>query len=295
MNSLDLNQIMVFVKVVESGSFTKAAEVLNQPKSRLSRRLAALEKSLETQLLYRTTRQMQLTEAGKEYYRKCAPLLQNLQEANTTLTSKSEQLSGTIRVTAPEDFGKMILSHLIDEFLKIHPKVRFDVVLAGAYLDLVKESIDVAVRIGSLKDASLKSKKVLELSSIVVASPAFLEKHGTVSRPEQLREVPCLSFTFMRKGLWRLLREKHEVRIKTEGSVIANSPEFMYHFALLGRGAALLPPFLCEEALKDGRLVHILKGWASPSVPIHLLTPAQKETSLRTKLFMGFVWERLNS
>jgi DNA-binding transcriptional LysR family regulator len=120
MNTIDLNQILVFIKVVETGSFTKAAELLKQPKSRISRRLAALEKSLGTQLIYRTTRQMQLTENGKDYFHRCAPLIQDLENANNAMTTHSEEISGILRITAPEDYGKFIMAPLIDEFIKKH-------------------------------------------------------------------------------------------------------------------------------------------------------------------------------
>jgi LysR family transcriptional regulator for bpeEF and oprC len=295
MSSIDLNQILIFVKVIDSGSFTKAAELLNQPKSRISRRIAALEKSLGTQLLYRTTRQMQLTETGKDYYRRCAPLIQDLENANNAMTTKAEELTGVLRITAPEDYAKNILAPLVDEFLKKHPKMKVEVVLAGAYLDLIKEAIDVAIRIGHLKDASLKSKKLASMNSIAVASPGFLEKHLPITKPEHLEEVPCLNFYGGPKSQWKLLKDKQEVKVKIQGVVSANSPEFVYHMALLGRGVAMVPRFLCEEAIADGKLVHVLKSWTSEAIPVHLLTPAQKEIPAKTRAFMDFLWEKLNS
>lgn len=291
--SIDLNQILIFIKVVESGSFTKASELLKQPKSRISRRLAALEKSLGTQLIYRTTRQMQLTETGKDYYRRCAPLVQNLENANNAITTHAEEISGILRITAPEDYGKIILAPLVVEFIKRFPKVKIEVVLAGAYLDLVKESIDIAIRIGTLKDASMKSKRLSSLVSILVAAPGFLEKQPSITKPEHLSQVSCISFRTGTKNQWRLLREKQEVRVNIQGPVMANSPEFIYHLALLGRGVALIPEFLCAEALHSGKLVQVLKGWTSESIPIQMLIPVQKEIPLKTKAFMDFISERL--
>lgn len=291
--SIDLNQILIFTKVIETGSFTKAAELLKQPKSRISRRLAALEKSLGTQLIYRTTRQLQLTETGKDYYRRCAPLIQDLENANNAMTSHAEEISGTLRITAPEDYGKHIVVPLIDEFIKKHPKVRVEVILSGAYLDLVKESIDVAFRIGNLKDAAMKSKRISSIVSILVAAPAFLEKIPPITKPEQLSQVPCLSFRAGSRNPWRLLREKQDVKVKVQGPISSNSPEFIYHCTLLGRGLGLVPEFLCSEALQSGRLVQVLKGWSSESIPIHILTPVQKDIPLKTKAFMDFAAERL--
>lgn len=288
MSALDLNQILIFVKVVESGSFTKAAELLKQPKSRISRRLAALEKSLGAQLLYRTTRQMQLTETGKDYYRRCAPLIRDLEDTNNALSTHAEEISGVLRMTAPVDYGKFILAPVVNDFLRQHPKIRMEVILSDEYLDLVQESIDVAIRIGSLKDASMKSKKVSPITFILVASPAFLEKNVLLNKPEQLEGVPCLSFHFGDKCHWRLLKDKQSVKVKIETPVVAGSPEFICQLALLGRGVALLPEFLCEDALKAGKLVHVLKGWTAQPISVQLLTPAQKNLPARTKAFMDF-------
>lgn len=293
MSDIDLNQILIFVKVVDSGSFTKAAELLKQPKSRVSRRLATLERTLGTQLIYRTTRQMQLTETGKDYYRRCAPLIQDLENANNAMATQAEEISGVLRLTAPEDYGKFILAPLIDDFLKKYPKIHIEVILSGAYLDLVQESIDVAIRIGNLKDASMKSKRISSIASIIVASPSFLEKNIPITKPEHLEKVCCLSFRFGVKNQWRLFKDKQEAKIKVKGPVVSNSPEFMYHFALLGRGATLMPQYLCEDAVQSGKLVHILKGWAAEPVPVQLLTPAQKDIPARTKAFMDFASAKL--
>lgn len=293
MIDIDLNQILTFVKVVDSGSFTKAAELLKQPKSRISRRLAALEKTLGTQLIYRTTRQMQLTETGKDYYQRCAPLIQDLENANNAMTSHSEELSGVLRLTAPDDYARLILTPLLDEFIKKHPKIKIEMILSGAYLDLVKESIDVAVRIGTLKDASMKSKRVSSMTSILVASPAFLERNPPITKPEHLEQVNCLAFNIGNKNRWRLFKDKQDLRINVQGNVQANSPEILYHFALLGRGVGLLPEFLCKEAIQSGKLVQLLKGWSSDPIPVQLLTPAQKDIPAKTKAFMDFASSRL--
>ncbi len=294
MINIDLNQIMIFIKVVDSGSFTKAAELLKQPKSRISRRLAALEKSLGTQLIYRTTRQMQLTETGKDYYHRCSPLIKDLENANNAMTTHAEELSGVLRITAPEDYATIILSPIVDEFVKKHPKIKIEMILSGSYLDLVKESIDIAIRIGHLKDASMKSKKISSITSILVATPSFLEKHPLITKPEHLSKTPCLIFESGKSGNWKLIREKQEFKIKVQGPVSANSPYFIYQMAIHGRGVGLVPSFLCNEDIARGKLVQVLKGWSSEAIPVQLLTPSQKETPARTKAFMNFAWEKLN-
>lgn len=168
MEQLDLNQIRTFVKLVQSGSFTKAAEVLRQPKSRVSRRLAALEKDLGVQLIYRTTRQFQLTETGRTYYERAQGLIDGLESLSLEVNEATTEVSGVIRVTASDDMGLKYLPIILDEFSKLYPRIRFEIVLSQAYVDLVKESVDVALRIGALKDSSLRVRKVGFLKNILV-------------------------------------------------------------------------------------------------------------------------------
>jgi DNA-binding transcriptional LysR family regulator len=144
MEQLDLNQVRTFVRLVQAGSFTKAAEVLRQPKSRISRRLAALECDLGIQLIYRTTRQFQLTEAGRAYFERCRGLVEGLESLSAEMSETTADISGLIKITASDDMGVTILPEVLNEFTKMHPRIRFELFLSQAYVDLVKESVDVA-------------------------------------------------------------------------------------------------------------------------------------------------------
>ena len=174
MEQLDLNQIQTFVKLAQAGSFTKAAQILRQPKSRVSRRLAALEKELGVQLIYRTTRQFQLTETGRAFYEKAQGLIAGLEALSAEVSDTTTQIAGVIRITASDDMGVKYLPPILDEFSRLHPQIQFDVVLTQSYVDLVKESIDVALRIGHLKDSSLRAKKVGSLKNIFIACFIFI-------------------------------------------------------------------------------------------------------------------------
>ncbi|WP_413582295.1 LysR family transcriptional regulator [Bdellovibrio sp. HCB288] len=293
MEQLDLNQIRTFVKLVQAGSFTKAAEVLHQPKSRVSRRLAALERDLGIQLVYRTTRQFQLTDAGRAYYERSRGLVEGLESLSAELSEEVADVSGWLRITASDDLGVLHLPDVLAEFSKQHPRVRFEVLLSQAYVDLVKESIDVAVRIGILKDSSLRVKKVATLKSILVASPGFLERYRQAEDIDSLGAVPFLGLgTQSKLELWRLSDSK-KVSVKVEPVFLANNPNMVLQMAVQGRGIAMIPEFIAAEQIRHGRLVHIHRGLRGQEIPVSLVSPEQREVSLKTKKFIDFAAKRL--
>ncbi|MGZ3774750.1 MAG: LysR family transcriptional regulator [Pseudobdellovibrionaceae bacterium] len=293
MEQLDLNQIRIFVKLVQTGSFTKTAELLHQPKSRISRRLAALEKELGVQLIYRTTRQFQLTETGRVYFERVQGLVEGLESLSTELSNTTSEVSGIIKLTASDDMGIKLLPSILDEFLKQYPQVRFEVRLSQAYLDLVKDSIDVAVRIGALKDSSLRARKVGTVKNIFVATPGFLERHRNWEDLDQLETLPFIAMTTMSK--LEVLRgaENKKLMIKPNIILRSNNPAMMVELALLGKGYAFAPEFLCVDHVRSGRLVHIHKNLHGQEAPISVVTPEKKESSLKIKKFTDFLSKRL--
>ncbi|WP_413585000.1 LysR family transcriptional regulator [Bdellovibrio sp. HCB274] len=293
MEQLDLNQIRTFVKLVQAGSFTKAAEILHQPKSRVSRRLAALERDLGIQLVYRTTRQFQLTDAGRVYYERSRGLVEGLESLSAELSEETADVSGWLRITASDDLGVLHLPDIVAEFSKQHPRVRFEVFLSQAYVDLVKESIDVAVRIGVLKDSSLRVKKVSTLKSVLVASPGFLERYRQAEDLDNISTLPFLALGSQAKiELWRVSDGK-KMTFKIEPVFLANNPNMVLQMALQGRGIGLVPEFIAAEHIRSGRLLHIHRGLRGQEIPISLVSPEQKEVSLKTKKFIDFAAKRL--
>ncbi|MBO9666239.1 MAG: LysR family transcriptional regulator [Bdellovibrio sp.] len=293
MEQLDLNQIRTFVKLVQAGSFTKAAEVLHQPKSRVSRRLAALERDLGIQLVYRTTRQFQLTDAGRAYYERSRGLVEGLEALSAELNEAVADVSGWLKITASDDLGVLYLPDVLAEFSKMHPRVRFEVMLSQAYVDLVKESVDVAIRIGQLKDSSLRVKKVHTLKSILIASPGFLERFRGAEDVDNLETLPFLSLGNQSKiDLWRNTDGK-KITAKVNSVFAVNNPMMIVQMALVGKGFGMVPEFLAAEHIKAGRLVHLHRGMRGQEVPISLVTPEQKEVPLKVKKFMDFAAKRL--
>lgn len=293
MEQLDLNQIRTFVKLVQVGSFTKAAEVLRQPKSRVSRRLAALEKELGVQLIYRTTRQFQLTETGRAYYERAQGLIDGLESLSAEVSEATSEISGLIKVTASDDMGLQHLPIILDEFSKQYPQIRFEIFLSQAYVDLVKESIDVALRIGTLKDSSLRVRKVGFLKNILIATPGFLERYRNSEDIDQLEKVPFVGMQSMVKVELFKGSENKKFKFSPNLKFTANNPAMLLELALLGKGVALIPEFLCVEHIKSGRLIHLHKNLHGPEIPVSIVTPEQKEVALKVKKFSEFVAKRM--
>lgn len=293
MEQLDLNQIRTFVRIVQAGSFTKAAELLHQPKSRVSRRLAALEKELGVQLIYRTTRQFQLTDSGRIYFERCKGLIEGLENLTAEMNETTSEVSGVIKITASDDMGASKLPLILDEFMRLYPRVRFEVLLSQAYVDLVKESIDVALRIGRLKDSSLKVKKVTSLRNVFVATPGLLERYRNADEFSELGKLPYISLGASNQVNTVRTTDGKKLTIKMNSIFSCNNPSLVVGMALCGRGLAYVPEFLVLEHLKSGRLVHIHKNLQSEEVPISFVMPEQKEVPLKVKKFVEFAGKRL--
>ncbi|UOF02831.1 LysR family transcriptional regulator [Bdellovibrio reynosensis] len=293
MEQLDLNQIRTFVRLVQTGSFTKAAEVLRQPKSRVSRRLASLERDLGAQLIYRTTRQFQLTEVGRNFYDRAKNLIEGLESLSNEVSEGTAEVSGLIKVTASDDMGVKHLPTILDEFSRLYPQVRFELLLSQAYVDLVKESIDVAIRIGTLKDSSLRVRKVGTVKSIIVASPGFIERYRHYEDLNQIEKLPFVGMTSMQKIETLKGSDGKKFSFKPNLSYSANNPAMLVELALLGKGIAYVPEFLCADHIKSGRLLHIHRNLRGVEAAVNIVTPEQKEVPLKVKKFSEFVGKRL--
>lgn len=294
--NLDFNKIASFVRVVDAGSITRAAQFLHQPKSRVSRNIAALERELGIALLYRTTRQFNVTEAGRTLYDRCRDKVYSLEEAAHSLRESSHEVAGLLQLTAAEDVGAILFGGLFAEFKAMHPKVTFNLVLSNDYVDLVKEGIDLALRIGALEDTSLKSRYVGKTASVLVASPAYLDAAPKIIEPRDLLKHEALVFTAeLEDGCWPLTaagKKKEQIRIKP--SCTATNPIVPFELALLGRGVALIPESMCIESIRTGALTRVLPEYSSPPIPVHFVWPGQKEMMPKVRAFIDFGVTRLS-
>ncbi|MCM2348657.1 MAG: LysR family transcriptional regulator [Bacteriovoracaceae bacterium] len=290
--TFDFNRSYWFIRIVDSGNITRAAELLNEPKAKLSRNLSLLEEELGVQLVYRTTRQFKLTEAGLLFYQKAKTHIDGILEAANQLSEEKSEISGLIKITAPDDIGVYVITRIISEFSSIYPKVSFELIYSNEVLDLVKLGVDLAVRMGSLKDSILIQKRVGNVKFILVASPKYLDRNQPISSPEELHEHQTVGFS-SKSPIWELISKNKTKTIKLKHKYVANNFIAIRDLALRGHGIAFLPAFLCDSNLANGDLIHVLKNWGDEGSPIQIAIPHQKNVSKKIKTFRDFLSKKL--
>jgi len=286
----DLNEMAIFVHVVEAGSFTGAARHLGLPKSTVSRKITQLEERLGVRLIQRTTRSLRLTDTGNAYYNQCARILGEIEEANIAVTRMQSTPTGTLRITAPVLFGSTVLSGLIADYCDQHPQVTVDMVLSDQKLDLVQDGIDVAFRVGTLEDSSLIGRHLGDVRSILCASPDYIKARKEPQHPDTLGEHNLM--TLSQWPSWHLggpsgQTHNHPVQARIQVNDFAS----LYTLALSGAGIAPLPSLIAAPAIRAGSLVHVLPEWPFEASPIHALYPSNRHLSAKVRSFVEFVIE----
>lgn len=259
--NIDLNDLVVFTEVVQEGSFTAAGKKLSLPASAVSRRVARLEERLGFKLLNRTTRRIGLTDPGRIYFERTSKVVQDVRDAERALGALHEVPSGSLRVTAPPDDGGLIWN-LLSGFVRAHPQVDLELIHTLDYVDMVEQSIDVALRGGAPPDSTLfAAHKLIESRLVLVASPDYIAARGQPKAPEDLAEHDCIGMDGWAPNAIRGLRGPDgKVRIKLRNRVRANRQETSRRAALDGFGIAPIVERTCERELRDGRLVEVLPG-----------------------------------
>ena len=284
---MDVNDVLVFSRVAQAGSFSKAAKSLGMPVSTVSRRVAELEAELMAPLLIRTTRSLKITEVGKTYLEHGRVIADALERAKAYASNLQSVPQGLLKITAPSDFGNHFLGEIISGFLKANPKIEIDVVLTERVVDLVEEGFDLAIRIGELGDSTLVARKLGTIDSQLYASPAFLKKHGEPKACRELPKFPCVLFTAEEEpGDWRLEGPHGATTVRVSGRARANDFVMIRDLARSGDGIALMPHFLCTDDVKAGRLVVLLKDWVQKAGPIHAVYPGQRFTLPKVRAFV---------
>jgi LysR family transcriptional regulator, regulator for bpeEF and oprC len=290
--NIDLNRAYLFIKIVEAGNLSKAATLLNEPKAKLSRNLALLESELGVQLVYRTTRQFKLTEAGMAFYQNSKQHLEALMEASLTLQDHEEQVSGLLRITAPDDIGIHVVTKIINEFSAIYPKVNFELIYTNEMLDLVKLGVDIAFRVGNLKDSTLIQKKIANIEFFLAASPKYLARSNTLTDVEELDQHQTIGFIANNTNVWRLSGKTKKISLKLKHKLSANNFFVIRDLIKSGHGIGYLPKFICQSQLSSGEIVHVLKQWGDEGSPLQMAIPHQKKISRKVKTFMDFAAKR---
>ncbi|ALL71627.1 Transcriptional regulator, LysR family (plasmid) [Paraburkholderia caribensis MBA4] len=285
-----LNDMALFVEVVKANGFRHAAEAVGIPNSTLSRRISALEKSIGLRLLHRTTRKIELTEAGQSYFERCKRIVDEARLAHEQLGDMLAQPSGTLRVSLPVDFAVTYLAPLIVEFADMYPGISFDFDLTPRRVDLVSEPYDVAIRIGESGSSQLIARTLASLTPYLYASPGYLERAGEPDKPADLQRHECLAI--LKAGTWTLHDGKRTATVPVRGRIALNSVGMIRRLATLDMGIVLLPQQVVADDLASGLLRRVLPGWHGSATPIYAIT----ETRLlpaKTQRFIEFLQERL--
>jgi len=286
--------MQAFVRVVETGSITGAAQRLGVAKSAVSRRLAELEEHLGAQLFRRTTRRLNLTETGQGFYERCQRLLADLEEAEQAVAQEHATLRGTLRVAVPQSFGLLHLGPAIGAFAAAHPAIAFDLDFNDRQVDLVADGFDVAIRIAALGDSTLIARRLATIRHVVCASPAYLDAHGTPRTPEDLTAGGahrCLGYSNAAEpAIWRFEEPGGAPRsVRVALAMRANNGDFLCRAAIEGHGLILEPTFIVYRAIERGELVPILTDVAWPSIDAHAVYPQTRHLSQRVRAFVDFL------
>ncbi|MBX8476343.1 LysR family transcriptional regulator [Pseudomonas cichorii] len=284
-----------FVATVNANGFAAAARVLDVPRSKVSKQIQALEEALGVQLLLRTTRSLHLTEAGAEYYDACREVLASLDEAEQRARSGLGEVYGVLRVNAPMSFGLCRLGPLIPKFHAQHPKVELQLVFSDQQVDPVKGGFDVTIRIASLADSSMVARHLAPAPRMLVASPDYLARAGTPQVPRDLAAHQCLNYGYLQSGVsLQLSNGKETQKVHVTGPLHANNGDLLAQAAEAGMGIALLPTFIVEKAVEQGRLVPVMCDWQAPPISINAVYPSARRVPLKTRAFLDFLVHELS-
>lgn len=289
-----VSDIAVFVKVVDSGSFTAAADALELSKAAVSKYISRLEQRLGSRLLNRTTRRLTLTEAGQALFDKASPALADLAAAEQGVVELNSAPRGRLRVTAPSHFGEVFLAPLFAEFRRRYPDVELELDLDNRLVDLVEEGFDVGIRISTLPDSSLVARKLADIRMVTVASPEYLARHGTPAEPADLRNHQCLHYLLSRSpNEWRYRKGLHQlVSIRVSGGFRCNNDGALKVAALDGLGILRFPALFVEKELKEGRLVAILKDNEIQTLTLSAIFPTRDHLPPKVRVFVDFLAEQ---
>lgn len=283
-----------FVQVVDAGSFSAAAERLRVSKSLLSKNVSRLEKHLGTQLLVRTTRRLNPTDAGAALYQKCERLFNDLEEAEQSVLSLDRVPRGHLRVVCTDVLGEQYIAKAAAEMCALHPQLKVDVHVTMRAVDLVAEGYDLAIRYGALNDSSLRARKVYELPHVVCASPVYFARRGTPKSIEDLRQHNCIIATFEPCATWHFKVNDQDIPIDLQGNWRSNSGSALITAAVQGVGICRLPELYVRDFLRSGALVPILEEYRSEPLPVWMVYPNARYLPAKVRLFIDYFCDNID-
>ena len=284
----------IFVRVVERGSFSAVARELNMGQPAVSKQVRALEQYLGGPLFARSTRYLALTDQGQRFYSHCQEILGHLEAATRSFTSGQEQIAGPLRVAAPVSYGRLCIAPLIGPFLQRHPEVRIDLRLSDHNEDLLKENIDLAIRIGVVKSEGLVAVPLGTSTRRVYAAPTYLDRHGLPCEPHELTGHNCIGFTLLEHyDSWHFTNGAKELDVAIKGNVTSNSSEAIREMVLYGLGISLSPEWLFAADVEQGSVRIVLDDYQTTALPVSAVLSRERRRSARTMAFIDFLRERL--
>lgn len=289
-----LTAMQMFVRVVETGSFSKAAREFATTQPTATKQIAAAEAHLKVRLLNRNTRGVSLTESGALYYEKCKIIVREVEEADSIARLRQSQAEGMLRVSTSVAFGRRVVVPLALEFMAKHPHVQLDLSFEDRYVDLVAQGVDVAIRMGKLADSSLGARFLGMNPWVIVASPKYLKKHGTPKRPQDLSAHNALVYSSVQgDDVWRLTGAKGEaVTVPVTGRVRSNNLSAVLAAARADLGIAALPCYVAAESLARGSVVELMRSYTLPEQEIHAVFPSPKLVPKKVSAFVAFMQGR---
>lgn len=288
----NLTDIAVFVRVVESGSFTKTAEQLQLSRAVVSKYLSRLEARLGVRLLHRTTRRLSVTEAGAALFEASRGALSRIEDAELEVARLQRAPRGTLKINVPMSFGLLHISPQLPQFLKAYPEVSVDLTMEDRFVDLVAEGYDLAIRVTRLADSALVARKLAPCRQVVCASPEYLAKHGCPRTPEDLSAHNCVIYSYL-PPVWRFIdRSRRESAAPVRGNLRVNNGMAQCEAALSGLGIIIIPTFYVGDLIRQQRLVVLLDDYAMPEIGVYAVYPQRKYLSPKVRAFVEFLAKR---
>lgn len=289
-----LETMAMFVRVVESGSFSSVAKDLKTTQPTVSKHVADLENWLGAKLLNRSTRNLALTEVGKEYYQRSVKILQDIEDAEDAAASLQTRPKGILRVSTVTAFGSLhLIPHLV-EFFKLYPDISLELLLNDQLVDLVQDKVDIAIRVGMLPDSALMAKKLVNCPRITVATPAYCEEHGIPNHPKDLKDHNCITYTGRQRAhIWAYIQHGNLTNFNVSGKFMTNNSAAYKASILQGMGIGNVPMWLVYNEIISGDLVSMLDDYRIPPQPINAVYSPGLHIPLKISCFLDFFSKKM--
>ena len=288
------HELRVFIAVADCGGLAKAAAVIHSSPPAVTRTIASLEERLGVRLFDRTTRSLRLTEPGIKFLDDARRVLSDLEVAEQEVAGQSKAVSGNLTITASLTFGRAILQPVVSDFIDANPRINVSMLLFDRVVDLIDEGFDLAVRIASLPDSSLVSRHVGDVRRMLVASPAYLSKHGSPNTPDNLKLHSIIAQTaLMPDRQWRFSNAGKPARITLPVRLEINDAHACINAAERGKGITIALSYMVNNAIREGRLVPVLKEFTPPPVPVNLIYAQRRIVAPKVRAFIDFAAPRL--